>query len=253
MVRIGMPARVILAVVSALGQAAPTSASFEVASIRPSQDARRAASMGPAPGGRRFRAVNMPLLWLISSAYDISIRQLSRLPDSFGSGNYDIDATSVQPASREQMMRMLQSLLEDRFKLRLGRETKDLPVYVLKIAKGGPKLDENKDGADLEARKSMVGKETYRNFSMSLFANILSGDVEDTVVDQTGLTGSYDFKLEYTPDRLGPGVKEGREPAYLDGPSLFTALREQLGLELSRQKTPVEFLTIDHIEEPSGN
>jgi len=195
----------------------------------------------------------MPLLWLITSAYDVSIRQVSGLPNSFNSKSYDIEATCRRPASREQMMRMLQTLLEDRFKLRLRHETKDLTVYVLMVGKGGPKLDENKNGADLEARKSMVGRETYRNFSMSLFANILSGDVDDTVVDRTGLTGSYDFKLEYTPERVGPGVKEGREPAYLDGPSLFTALREQLGLELNRQKVPVELLVIEHIEEPSGN
>jgi len=150
-------------------------------------------------------------------------------------------------------MRMLQSLLEDRFKLRLRRQSRDLTAYVLMVGKGGPKLDENKDGAELEARKSMAGRETYRNFPMSLFVNILSGDIEDTVVDQTGLKASYDFKLEYTPERLGPGVKEGREPAYLDGPSLFTALREQLGLELTHKRVPVEFLAIDHIEEPSGN
>jgi uncharacterized protein (TIGR03435 family) len=251
MVRIGIPAGVILAIMSALGQTAP--AAFEVASVRLSRDPARSASIGPSPGGERFTARNMPLLWLITSAYDVSIRQVSGLPNSFSSKSYDIEAKCGQPASREQMMRMLQTLLEDRFKLHLLHETKDLTVYVLRVGKGGPKLDDNKDGADLEARKSMVGKETYRNFPMSLFANILSGDVDDTVVDRTGLTGSYDFRLEYTPERLGPGVKEGREPAYLDGPSLFTALREQLGLELNRQKVPVELLVLDHIEEPSGN
>jgi uncharacterized protein (TIGR03435 family) len=196
----------------------------------------------------------MPLLWLISSAYDVSIRQLSGLPESFISKHYDIDATSAKPASREQMMRMLQALLEDRFKLRLRHETKDLSVYVLTQGRGGPKLDENKDGADLEARTGVGCKRGYRNFPMSLFANILSGDVDDTVVDKTGLMGSYDFMLQFAPERVGPGVKEGREPACPDGlPSIFTALREQLGLDLNRQKTPVEVLAIEHIEEPSAN
>src|SRR5580700_1977764 len=100
MVRIGILASVTLVVVSAFGQKASTPTAFEVASVRPSQDVKRSASMSPAPGGRRFRAVNMPLLWLISSAYDISTRQLSGLPDSFSSKSYDIDATCGQPASR---------------------------------------------------------------------------------------------------------------------------------------------------------
>ncbi len=255
MVRIATPAGVILAVASAFAQTAPAPAAFEVASVRLSTDVTRKASMGSAPGGERFTA-HMPLLWLITSAYDVSIRQVSGLPNSLSSKNYDIEATCGQPASREQMMRMLQTLLEDRFKLRLRHETKDLNVYLLTAVKGGPKLEENKNGADLEARNSGVGRESYRNFPMSLFANILSGarDVDDTVVDKTGLTGSYDFALEYTPERVGQGAKDGHEAApNPGGPSLFTALREQLGLELNRQKVPVELLVIDHIEEPSDN
>jgi hypothetical protein len=101
-----------------------------------------------------------------------------------------------------------------------ARERGRPDVYVLTAAKGGPKLDPNQDGADLEAGTGAGCKHGYRNFPMSLFAHILSGDVDDTVVDQTGLTGSYDFTL--------------------------TALREQLGLELNRRKTLVELLAIDH-------
>jgi uncharacterized protein (TIGR03435 family) len=196
----------------------------------------------------------MPLLWLIASAYDVSIRQVSGLPSSFSSRNYDIEAKSARQASRKQMMRMLQTLVEDRFKLRLRHETKDLSVYVLMVAKGGPKLDENKNGEDMEAGNSGAGREFYRNYSMPIFANILSAHLDDTVVDKTGLIGGYDFKLEFTPERVDQGGKDGHEPApNLDGPSLFTALREQLGLELKRQTAAVELLVVDHIEEPSGN
>jgi uncharacterized protein (TIGR03435 family) len=256
MVRIRIPAIAILASVNAFSQTAPSPTAFEVASVRLSPDVTRKASIGSAPGGKRFTSRNMPLLWLIASAYDVSIRQVSGLPNSFSSKSYDIEATCGQPASRDQMMRMLQTLLEDRFKLHLRHETQELSVYVLTVARGGPKLDENKNGTDLEARNSGVGRESYRNFPMSLFANILSGarDVDDTVVDKTGLTASYDFTLEYTPERVGPGAKDGHEPApNPDGPSLFTALRKQLGLELNRRKVPVELLVIDNIEEPSGN
>jgi uncharacterized protein (TIGR03435 family) len=237
---------------AALSQTAPGPPAFEAASVRLSKDVRVSPSIGPSPGGERFAARNMPLLWLIATAHGVSIRQVSGLPETFPYKSYDIQAKSTQPASREQMMRMLQSLLEDRFKLRLHRQSKDLTVYVLRAGKGGPKLEENRDGAELEARKTSGSKSTYRNFPMSLFANILSGAVDDTVVDQTGLTGSYDFTFEYTPERVGQGVKDGREPApNPDGPSIFTALQEQLGLKLESEKTTVEFLVVDHIEEPT--
>jgi uncharacterized protein (TIGR03435 family) len=106
----------------------------------------------------------------------------------------------------------------------------------------------------LEARNSGAGRESYRNFPMSIFANILSAHIDDTVVDGTGLKGSYDFKLEFTPERLGQGAKDGHEPApNSEGPDLFTALKEQLGLELRRETAPVPLLAIDHIEEPADN
>jgi uncharacterized protein (TIGR03435 family) len=260
MAQLRIPGGVIQAILSAFllpqafGQAAGGPIAFEVASVRLSPDTTRKASIGPSPGGERFTARNMPLLWLIASAYDVSIRQVSALPTSLSSKSYDIEAKSARRASREQMMRMLQTLIEDRFKLRLRHETKDLRVYVLTVARGGPKLDENKDGADLEARNFGAGRESYRNFSMPIFANILSAHLDDTVVDKTGFSGSYDFKLEFTPERVGLGSKDGHEPPpNLDGSSLFTALREQLGLELKRQMAAVELLVVDHIEEPSVN
>jgi uncharacterized protein (TIGR03435 family) len=240
------------------GQSPPARTAFEVATIKLNTDTTRKPSIGPSPGGERFTARNMPLVWLIASAYDVSIRQISGLPPAFNSKSYDIDAKCPQRATRPQMMRMLQSLIEERFKLRLRHDTKELSVYVLTLAKGGPKLDEHKDGADLEARNSGAGRESYRNFSMPIFANILAAHVEDTVVDKTGLTGSYDFKLEFTPERVGQGAENRHEPGHepppnLDGPSLFTALREQLGLELRRQTVAVDLLIIDHIEAPSEN
>jgi uncharacterized protein (TIGR03435 family) len=248
------PAALILAILGAWGQAARSQTAFEVASVRLSVDTSRKPSIGPSPGGERFTARRMPLLWLISSAYGVSIRQISDLPKLFASKSYDIEAKTAQRASREQMMKMLQTLIEERFKLRLHHETKDLNAYVLTIAKDGPKLDENTSGADLEARNSGAGRESYRNFPMPIFANILAAHLYDTVVDRTGLKSSYDFKLEFRPESAREGPYDGHEPAAnLDGPSLFTALREQLGLELKRQRVAVELLVIDHIEEPSGN
>jgi len=249
-----MPMILILSVSGACGQIAWSQTTFEVASIKLSVDATRKPSMGPSPGGERFMARNMPLLWLISSAYDVSIRQVSDLPKSFRSKSYDIQAKCAQRASREEMMVMLRTLIEDRFKLRLRHESKELSAYVLTLAKDGPKLDENTSGDDLEAQNSGAGRESYRNFTMPIFANILAVHLDDIVVDRTGLNSSYDFKLEFRPESARDGANDRHEPTpNLDAPSLFTALREQLGLELRRQRVAVEFLVIDHIEEPSEN
>jgi len=95
---------------------------------------------------------------------------------------------------------------------------------------------------------------SYHNMPMSLFANVLAGAVDDTVVDGTGLRGSYDFTLEYYAGPGGRGVQEGRELAPdPNGPTLEVALRSQLGLRLEARKGPVEILVIEHIERLSGN
>jgi uncharacterized protein (TIGR03435 family) len=246
-----MPVALVLTALGVCGKVASSQAAFEVASIKLSVDATRKPSIGPSAGGERFTARNMPLLWLISSAYGVSIRQISDLPKSFSSKSYDIEAKPARRASREEMMKMLQALIEDRFNLRLRHESRELSAYVLTVAKGGPKLGENTSGTDLEAGNSGAGRESYRNFPMPIFANILAAHLDDTVVDKTGLKSSYDFKLEFRPESTKEGT-DGHEPApNLDGPSLFTALREQLGLELRRQRVAVELLVIDHIEEPS--
>jgi uncharacterized protein (TIGR03435 family) len=211
-------------------------------------------TMAALPGGERFVARNMPLNWLIGEAYRVPNRQISGLPDGMKTEPYDIEAKAEHPVSRAQTMLMLRSLLEDRFKLAVRRETKELSAQVLMVAKGGPKMDENHDGADLAIKKISGNKLSYHNMPMSLFANMLAGAVDDTIVDQTGLTGSYDFTLDYYQGPGGSGVKEGREPAPdPNGPSLQTALREQLGLRLESRKGPVEMLMVEHIERLSGN
>jgi uncharacterized protein (TIGR03435 family) len=226
--------------------------SFEVASVKLGKPPARS-SFGPLPGGERYRAVNAPLSWLISAAYDVPMRQISGLPQAFAGDGYDIDAKAERPVNRDQMIRMLQHLLEDRFKLVVRRETKEIKAYGLVVAKGGAKMDES-HGEDLLVQKVNASKTVYRNMPMPVFANLLAFPVDDTVVDQTGLNGTYDFTLNYMPERLGPGVLEGREPGPdPNAPSLSTALEEQLGLKLESRKGPVEMLVIEHIEKLSQN
>jgi uncharacterized protein (TIGR03435 family) len=227
--------------------------SFEVASVKlgtpPAQS-----SFGPLPGGERYRARMAPLGWLMSAAYGVPMRLISGLPQALTSDGYDIEAKAEHAVSREVMMAMLRSLLEDRFKLAVRRETKELKAHVLVIAKGGAKLEENRDGGDLVVRKINASKSSYHNVPMPVLANLLAFPVDDTVVDQTGLKGSYDFTLNYMPEKLGPGVLEGREPGPdPNAPALDAALVEQLGLKLEVRKGPVEMLVVEHAERLKGN
>jgi uncharacterized protein (TIGR03435 family) len=151
---------------------------------------------------------------------------------------------------------MLRALLEDRFKLTLHREKKELPGYALVIGKSGLKVHEvEHEGKSWTrfGRGSLNGHEV----SMSALADRLAGRLGRPVVDDTGVKGSFDINLEWTPDQSQPrGPKESAEPLPVDdgaGPTIFTALQEQLGLKLEPRKGPVEILVIDRVEKPSEN
>jgi uncharacterized protein (TIGR03435 family) len=226
---------------------------FDVASVKLNTTHVRGGYPGLAPGGQRFTATNLPLVALIMLAYNVTPNQISGVPSSLGRETYDIEAECEHPIKQAQALRMLQTLLADRFKLILHRETKEQPIYALVVAKGGPKLREDAQESAPD-RRGFV----YKSTSMSVLALILSQTTGRTVVDKTGLNGRYDFSLEYTPERAGKGVPEGREEgregaSNPNGPSIFTAVQEQLGLKLEPQKGPVEFIVVDHAEEPSAN
>jgi uncharacterized protein (TIGR03435 family) len=219
--------------------------SFEVASVKPNTD------WGPntltcLPGGERFRVRNMPLLFIIGAAYNVPNRQISGMLEKTALEDYDIEAKADRPASREQMMGMLRDLLEDRFKLKVRRETREMKAQALLVAKTGAKLDQNRDGAELFMDRIGRNKWGFRNMPMPMFANVLSSWVDDTVVDQTRLPGTYNFTIEAALERAGQPTADP------SGPSLRMAL-EGLGLRLESKKMPVEILVVDHIERLSGN
>ena len=139
---------------------------------------------------------------------------------------------------------MLQTLLKDRFKLTLRRETKEIPVYALTVAKDGPKFHESRTASDDGPKpvKGSAGQLIFQNTAMSDIVFALSRRISDRIiVDKTGLTGTYDFDMTWY-------LKLGKP----DPPSVFTAVQE-LGLQLEPQQSPVEFLLIDHVDKPSGN
>lgn len=273
-------------------QASPPTAtplpSFEVASIKPNHSSNMMIGIRMAPG--RFVTTGSTAKQLIDLAYDIRDFQISGGPAWIGSDKYDIDAKEPDELAaqlmnlpdqqrREKLGLLVQSLLTDRFQLKVHRETKELPVYALVIAKNGPKLQAAKPGETYgNGIKTPDGHPTGGRFMrmrpgeldgqgtpMAFLVQTLSQQLGQTVMDQTGLKGNYDFTLKWTPDPGSPGMMPGPPPGAgpgpdkqppppdASGPSLFTAVQEQLGLKLQSTKGAVSIIVIDHIERPSEN
>jgi uncharacterized protein (TIGR03435 family) len=155
---------------------------------------------------------------------------------------------------------MVRALLEDRFQLKVHRETKEMPVYALVAAKDGPKLSVAAD-TSVHGGRTPPGAWNLKNVGTADLVKYLSQQLSRTVIDETGLSGHYDVKLEWKPER-GEGGPEalGLPPAFdtasppaSTGRSIFTAIQEQLGLKLESTKGPVEMVVIDHAEKPSAN
>lgn len=185
---------------------------------------------------------------------------------------YDVKAKGNGSADLDKFRLMLRSMLEDRFHLMLHRETKELPVYELVAAKGGFKFAASKEGSCLPPDPNRPppapdgpipricgGARMGRGLidvvgvTMPRLIFILSDTLGRAVVDKTGFTGTFDAHLEFTPDEGTGNVPGQAATVDLPGPSIFTALQEQLGLRLEPAKGPVEVLVIDHVERPSEN
>jgi uncharacterized protein (TIGR03435 family) len=225
-------------------------AEFEVASIKPTatQDGSFAINF---PSGGRFSARNVTVEILLRNAYGLEDYQISGGPGWIKSAGFDVEARAARAAAgtveppREQVLRMIQALLADRFQLTLHRETRQLPVYALVVGKTGPRLQA--PDTNVGQPRTMLGQMVVPRMSMATLAGILAFDVKRPVKDETGLQGEFAFTLEWT---RGLGESDDGTPSR---PSLFTALQEQLGLRLESTKGPVEVFVIDHVEPPSGN
>jgi uncharacterized protein (TIGR03435 family) len=254
---------VFAAALSFMGRAqdAEKAPAFEVASIKPSEPGGRGMGFSRPDGGRVVMK-NVTLRLLVTFAWDIRDHQLLGGPSWLDTAHFDIVAKTESeiprtPAGNSQIQLMVRSLLVERFGLVTHRETREQPIYELVVAKGGPKLAAAADPDDnslMMGRGKIEGKHQKTEGLARLLANPLGR----TVVDQTELTGYYDFTMQWAPDAgesVGPkGLPEApREPQASDGPSLFTAIQEQLGLKLEGHKGPVEMLVIDKAEKPSEN
>jgi bla regulator protein blaR1 len=247
---------------------------FEVASIKLNTSGASFVMIPPSVGGR-FTATNVNLRTLVAIAYDMRSFQLSGGPEWASSDRYDVTAKADGNPNQERIALMLQSMLAERFQLKVHRETKELPGYALTVAKNGLKLKASQDSSCTPGQPSQAPAVPCGSFliranqldgsrvDMQQFVNVLAGqrDLGLPVVDKTGTAGTFDVHLEWTPFEgtggfggPGPGGAGGTPPSPdSSGPSIFTAVREQLGLKLDSQKVPTEMLAIDHAEKPSEN
>lgn len=271
----------ILAALAVFAQPAPRP-KFEVASIKRAGD-QGPRMMRPLPNGLTG---TVSFKQMLQRAYAVQPFQIAGGPEWINSERYTIDAKAAGNASHDQVSLMLQSLLEERLQLKIHRETRELPVFNLVIAKGGPKLPSPKEGGctnsddpppeltggrmappgsgptpptrcgGLDVMLQIGGaRMSGGKVPMPEFVRMLSMLVDRTVVDRTGLTGPFDVRLDFLPDDSTPHLPPPPPGASSDGasPPILSALPEQLGLRLEASKGPVDVIVIDCVERPSAN
>lgn len=271
------------------GAQAPPDPAFEVASIKPNNSRSLGTQFG-LPGGGRFTATNASARELVRMAYSVQDYELVGLPDWTTSAFYDINARADRDITltglggpTPPVFLMLRSLLADRFKLKTHREKRAMPVYAMVMAradrKPGPRLKPSStdcaaifaaarakqaagappsppvppSDAVLCGSRGRPGYFAAGALSIESIAGRLSGLMGRLVIDRTGLTGPYDYVLEYMPDQVVP-LPAGATPLppiNPNAPSLQPALEEQLGLKLESTKAPVEVIVVDSISQPT--
>lgn len=231
---------------------------FDVASIKPSNPEERNSRFNIVPGGG-INVVNVPVRRLIEFAYDARESQIQGGPGWIGNTAYDIVARVEKAGGPAELSKMTdnerrtlesqirqrtRALLEDRFQLKIRRETREMPILALAVARGGLKIKPGADGDQRPPNMRMgPGTLSAQRIPFQIFAQSLSRLTSKTVVDETGAAGAFDFQLEWAPD-LVPDA---------EGPSLYTALQEKLGLRLEPKKGPVDVIVIERVEKPSEN
>ncbi len=229
-----------------------TTFAYDAVTIKPDPDGHGFFKLSPdsfSMGGR-------PVWVLIRSAYGVLMEgQVVGLPEWAKTEPIAVEAKMDADTTRalrklppmeqwKQMQVMLQTMLAERFALKAHRETNDLPIYVLTVAKGGSKMKQTAPDTTGGNANYASGKVTAHQISIESLAANLSFAVGRVVVNKTGLEGGYDFTLDYAPDGADPSDTR---------PSIFTAIEEQLGLKLEPARGPVDVIVVDHIERPTAN
>lgn len=269
-----------LCIVTSSFAAAQPPPAFEVASVKPAVPGTTGGRTQFLPGGK-FSATNVPLKFLIQQVYEVrdyqivgDPRWMSIIADGYTS-RYDIQAKGDSSATEAQVREMVKALLTERFQLKLHGETRELPVYQLVPARSGIKLQTARDNGRPAGSGGVAfmvkGWIEGTNVAMPSLIHAVSQMLDRPVIDKTGFTGAFDFKLTFSPGpepaedsgAISDGgcpasfaafrEKRGMKPEAASCPSVFTAIQEQLGLKLDPRKSPVEVLVIDHVQRPTPN
>jgi uncharacterized protein (TIGR03435 family) len=252
--------------------AQPEANRFEVASVKVNKSGPNSGGRAPVVAGDRLTIVNMTLRAIVQTAYGIGQDDIVGAPRWMDVDRFDIAAKSDKPVSADEMRLLLRNLLADRFKLTTHTEKKTTPVYALVLARADGRLGPNLRPATLDcaslradppardpdpcgmltfARALMMGRMAVRGFDLSMLGR-LSAEVERPIVNKTGLVGVFDWELTWTPQsRLRTPVQSANVDQ--NGPSIFTALQEQLGLKLESQRDERDVLVIEKVEQPTEN
>jgi uncharacterized protein (TIGR03435 family) len=241
--------------------------SFEVASVKLNTSGDPVIRISAPAGTGRFEATNAPVRMLILNAYGIPGFQLAGGPSWIESVRVDVVARAAAPVTRDEISRMVRTLLAERFNLQTHREQREMPVYSLVVSRDDKRLGPRMQASttDCPAVTAAGGRApqlpsgqllcTTRmspssinagGMTMARLAQTLSGIVGRVVTDGTRLTGAYDLQLSFAPEQpLPPGAPPSADP---DAPSIFAALQEQLGLKLDTTRGMVDVLVIDRVD-----
>lgn len=249
----------------ALGQAfAPMGAlRFEVGTIKPTQPGTPYEGVRPAPGGRRYTGKGLPLRSYLYVAYQVREEQIAGGPSWLDSDKYDLNAEAAKPDSIENLHIMLQNFLTDQLNLKFHFEKKEMQAYVVTPDKGGPKNltpRERSPGGDyiIDVKQDQPFHQQWdaHCVSINFLTWRISGWMDRPVINQTGLEGCFDLKLQFRTE-LPKGVEDGQslngQIIDASGPTLQQAVREQLGLKVEAKKAEVETMVIDHAERPAAD
>jgi uncharacterized protein (TIGR03435 family) len=230
--------------------AAAQTPSFEVASIRVNASGSTNSSINPKPGGR-YSATNVTVFQLVRSSFGVQDFQIADAPDWFYSLRYDIEAKAVDEATTpDRLQAMVQTLLKERFRLSYRRETREGRVLALVVTKNSHKLKPVSGecvpapaGGSCGSFRASNGRIEGPQVTMTQFAARLTRSLGQNVVDKSGLAGTFDLTLEWTPETDEQG----------DAPTVYTAIQEQLGLRLESSRGPVDTFVVEHVEKPTDN
>jgi uncharacterized protein (TIGR03435 family) len=243
--------RLILCTALAAGMSRAQAPRFEAAAIHPASPAESNGPSGCTTTQDFMRCTNVTLKRSIAGAYNVGQDRVLGGPDWADTDRFDIVARSEQPVGDKGLTAMFQSMLADRFKLALHRETRNAEAMVLEVSRNGPKIQP----AESDARGSWSNMHDHvqaTKITMGDFAEILSRDLRLPVVDGTGLAGAYSFTLRWDPAVADDGLNRHEELAALRA-EMSAAIARELGLTLRSRKVPVEMIVIDQAEKPSDN